>query len=204
MGSKKAKSVGISGGFAPTDLYCFRAVLYQPYSPIFYSSLNVIQPDVRVLKSAFREWVGVCPPAKSCRKGTLDSRANRTAYRPFPFWPVLTLLFEADMLFGNENRHLNNIAVLRRGEGFDYCPLFDFGAGLLSNTRDYPLDLSPAPTCGCTRFRWALLSADRSRPPGLFTALSWSGPLPPMTSPTRWPDRWSFMPSGTGSILSTG
>ena len=108
------------------------------------------------------------------------------------------------MLFGNENRHLNNIAVLRRGEGFDYCPLFDFGAGLLSNTRDYPLDLSPAPTCGCTRFRWALLSADRSRPPGLFTALSWSGPLPPMTSPTRWPDRWSFMPSGTGPTLPTG
>lgn len=47
------------------------------------------------------------------------------------------------MLFGNENRHLNNIAVLRRGEGFDYCPLFDFGAGLLSNTRDYPLDIEP-------------------------------------------------------------
>ena len=159
MESKKAKSVGISGGFAPTDLYCFRAVLYQPYPPIFYGSLNVIQPDVRVLKSAFRERVGVCPPAKSCRKGTLDSRANRTAYRPFPFWPVLTLLFEADMLFGNENRHLNNIAVLRRGEGFDYCPLFDFGAGLLSNTRDYPLDLSPAPTCGCcARFRWTLPS----------------------------------------------
>ena len=143
MGSKKAKSVGISGGFAPTDLYCFRAVLYQPYSPIFYSSLNVIQPDVRVLKSAFREWVGVCPPAKSCRKGTLDSRANRTAYRPFRFGQYLTLFFEADMLAGNEDRHLNNIAVLRQGEGFDYCPLFDFGAGLLSNTRDYPLGIEP-------------------------------------------------------------
>ena len=47
------------------------------------------------------------------------------------------------MLFGNEDRHLNNIAVLRRGEGFDYCPLFDFGAGLLSNIRDYPLDIDP-------------------------------------------------------------
>ena len=41
MGSKKAKSVGISGGFAPTDLYCFRAFLYQPYPSIFYGSLNV-------------------------------------------------------------------------------------------------------------------------------------------------------------------
>lgn len=59
------------------------------------------------------------------------------------FGEYLTLLFEADMLFGNEDRHLNNIAVLRRGEEFDYCPLFDFGAGLLSNLRDYPLDIEP-------------------------------------------------------------
>ena len=47
------------------------------------------------------------------------------------------------MLFGNEDRHLNNIAVLRRGETFDYCPIFDFGAGLLSNVRDYPMDIAP-------------------------------------------------------------
>lgn len=47
------------------------------------------------------------------------------------------------MLFCNEDRHLNNIAVLRRGEGFEYCPVFDFGAGLLSNTRDYPMNLDP-------------------------------------------------------------
>lgn len=59
------------------------------------------------------------------------------------FGQYLTLLFEADMLFGNEDRHLNNIAVLRRGEEFDYCPLFDFGAALLSNTRGYPLDIEP-------------------------------------------------------------
>lgn len=59
------------------------------------------------------------------------------------FGVYLTALFEADMLFGNEDRHLNNIAVLRRGEVFDYCPMFDFGAGLLSNVRDYPMDVEP-------------------------------------------------------------
>ena len=59
------------------------------------------------------------------------------------FGQYLTLLFEVDMLFGNEDRHLNNIAVLRRGEDFDYCPLFDFGAGVLSNIRDYSLDIEP-------------------------------------------------------------
>lgn len=24
-----------------------------------------------------------------------------------------------------------------------YCPIFDFGAGLLSNTRDYPMEIEP-------------------------------------------------------------
>ena len=56
------------------------------------------------------------------------------------FGQYLTLLFEIDLLFVNDDRHLNNIAVLRQGETFSYCPLFDFGAGLLSNIRDYPLD----------------------------------------------------------------
>ena len=70
------------------------------------------------------------------------------------FGAYLTALFEADMLFGNEDRHLNNIAVLRRGEEFDYCPMFDFGAGLLSNVRDYPMDVEPK----------ALLSQLRAQP----------------------------------------
>lgn len=70
------------------------------------------------------------------------------------FGVYLTALFETDMLFGNEDRHLNNIAVLRRGEAFDYCPMFDFGAGLLSNVRDYPMNVEPK----------ALLSQLRAQP----------------------------------------
>ena len=57
------------------------------------------------------------------------------------FGEYLTLLFETDMLFLNDDRHLNNIAVIRKENKFDYCPLFDYGAGLLSNIRDYPLDI---------------------------------------------------------------
>lgn len=60
------------------------------------------------------------------------------------FGEYLTLLFEVDMLFLNDDRHLNNIAVIRKEDGFRYCPLFDFGAGLLSNTREYPLDVTPS------------------------------------------------------------
>lgn len=59
------------------------------------------------------------------------------------FGEYLTLLFEIDMLVANEDRHLNNIAVLRKEDSFDYCPIFDFGAGLLSNLRDYPMDIEP-------------------------------------------------------------
>ena len=57
------------------------------------------------------------------------------------FGEYLTLLFETDMLFLNDDRHLDNIAVIRKENKFDYCPLFDYGAGLLSNIRDYPLDI---------------------------------------------------------------
>lgn len=60
------------------------------------------------------------------------------------FGEYLTLLFEVDMLFLNDDRHMNNIAVIRQEDGFRYCPLFDFGAGLLSNTREYPLDVTPS------------------------------------------------------------
>ena len=59
------------------------------------------------------------------------------------FGTYLTLLFEVDMLFGNEDRHLNNIAVLRCGDGFDYCPIFDQGAGLLSNVMYSPIEIVP-------------------------------------------------------------
>lgn len=69
------------------------------------------------------------------------------------FGAYLTLLFEADMLFLNEDRHMNNIAVLRHGEVFDYCPMFDFGAGLLSNIIDYPMDIEPRALARTVRAR---------------------------------------------------
>ena len=57
------------------------------------------------------------------------------------FAQYITKLLTIDALFLNEDRHMHNIAVLMNGHGeFDYCPLFDFGASLLSDTRlDYPL-----------------------------------------------------------------
>lgn len=57
------------------------------------------------------------------------------------FGKYLNKLFTLDAIFLNEDRHTHNIAVLMNGNGeFAYCPIFDNGAGLLSDTTmDYPI-----------------------------------------------------------------
>lgn len=57
------------------------------------------------------------------------------------FGIYLNKLLTIDAFFLNEDRHTHNIAVLMNGEGkFKYCPIFDNGGGLLSDTTlDYPL-----------------------------------------------------------------
>ena len=71
-----------------------------------------------------------------------EETAALTGLEQFPQY--LTLLFEVDALFLNDDRHLNNIAVLEKGGHFDYCPIFDNGAGLLSNVQMAPMDIDPA------------------------------------------------------------
>ena len=70
------------------------------------------------------------------------------------FGEYLTLIFEIDSLFLNDDRHLNNIALLKMGDKYDYCPIFDNGAGLLSDTRFFAMDIEPK----------ALISSLRARP----------------------------------------
>lgn len=57
------------------------------------------------------------------------------------FGKYMNKLFTLDALILNEDRHTHNIAVLMNSQGeFAYCPIFDNGAGLLSDTAmDYPL-----------------------------------------------------------------
>ena len=54
-------------------------------------------------------------------------------------------LLTIDAFFLNEDRHMHNIAVLMNGKGdYAYCPIFDNGDGLLSDTiLDYPLGEDP-------------------------------------------------------------
>lgn len=57
------------------------------------------------------------------------------------FGEYICRLFTIDAFFLNEDRHMHNIAVLMNGKGeYNYCPVFDNGAGLLSDTTmDYPM-----------------------------------------------------------------
>lgn len=54
----------------------------------------------------------------------------------------LTLSLELDSFFLNEDRHTNNLAVIRneKTKEFRLCPIFDNGLSLLSDLNDYPLE----------------------------------------------------------------
>lgn len=81
-----------------------------------------------------------------------EATAEITGLKEFPQY--LTLLFEVDALFCNDDRHLNNIAVIEQSGQYDYCPIFDNGAGLLSNTQLSQMDIAPK----------ALISVLKARP----------------------------------------
>lgn len=64
------------------------------------------------------------------------------------FGVYISKLLTIDAFFLNEDRHMHNIAVVMDERGlFHYCPFFDHGASLLSDTSmDYPMVASIYPT----------------------------------------------------------
>lgn len=80
-----------------------------------------------------------------------EATAEYTGLKEFPRY--LTLLFEVDALFCNDDRHLNNIAVIEQDGRYGYCPIFDNGAGLLSNTQISPMDIAPKALVAVLRAR---------------------------------------------------
>ena len=80
-----------------------------------------------------------------------EATAEITGLEEFPQY--LTLLFEIDALVLNDDRHLNNIAVIAKGSKFAYCPIFDQGAGLLSNMMYCPMHIIPKTLIADTQAR---------------------------------------------------
>ena len=60
------------------------------------------------------------------------------------FGEYMCKILTVDALFLNEDRHTHNLAVLTDGSGnYRLCPIFDNGAGLLSNMQFYRSDIEP-------------------------------------------------------------
>lgn len=59
------------------------------------------------------------------------------------FGSYLSTLLELDAFILNEDRHTNNIAVIRNETSGQYrlCPVFDNGLSFLSDLNDYPLEI---------------------------------------------------------------
>ena len=115
------------------------------------SSPNFLKAGESIITLAhlFQQYTGK-PLSETLSRMTSDKKrmaylaeetANITGLSLFPQY--LTLLFEIDGLVLNDDRHLNNIAVLARDGAFDYCPIFDQGAGLLSNVMYSPFEIVP-------------------------------------------------------------
>lgn len=70
----------------------------------------------------------------------VDSVIRLTGLNEFGIY--MNRLLTLDAIILNEDRHTHNIAVIMNPDGtYDYCPIFDNGAGLLSDTTlDYPTD----------------------------------------------------------------
>ena len=126
------------------------------------SSENFLKPGQAIvtLSHLFRQYLGH-PLHEELERLSSDKKriaylaeetAAITGLQAFPEY--LTLLFEIDALVLNDDRHLNNIAVIEQGGHYDYCPIFDQGAGLLSNTMVASMEIEPA----------ALIREARARP----------------------------------------
>lgn len=115
------------------------------------SSENFLQPGQSIItlshlfkrqeREPLREILTRLPSDKKRIAYLAEATADFTGLEAFPQY--LTLLFEVDALFVNDDRHLNNIAVLQKDGVYDYCPIFDNGAGLLSNVRDCHMEIEP-------------------------------------------------------------
>ena len=113
------------------------------------SSVNFLKPGWKIItiERLFQNYYGKSLHEaiyhildhKERLKFIVDNIQTVTGLKDFGIY--MNKLLTIDMMFLNEDRHTHNIAVLMNDEGeFEYSPIFDNGAGLLSDTTlDYPL-----------------------------------------------------------------
>lgn len=86
------------------------------------------------------ETAGTLPTVTDRIRYTVDFIERTTGLKGVG--PYLTTTLELDAFFLNEDRHTNNLAVVRNEATgrFRLCPVFDNGLALLSDVNDYPLE----------------------------------------------------------------
>jgi hypothetical protein len=130
-------------------------VIYKPekikYKSIVYrgvSSLNFLNDgwEIITLERLFKNYYGkslheaiwTIHDPKERLKFIVENVEKITGLKEFGKY--MNKLLTIDCLFLNEDRHTHNIAVLTKNNEYAYCPIFDNGAGLLSDTTmDYPI-----------------------------------------------------------------
>lgn len=155
MGYEALSEIVVSTLLKKTNICNF--VVYQPtfieynskksvgcYSPNFKNDNETIY----TLEKLFRAYTGqslaqvliTYSDVKDRIKFTVDFIEKHTNLENVGAY--LTAMLEIDAFFINEDRHTNNIAFIRNDDTaeFSFCPYFDFGLSLLSDTTDYPLE----------------------------------------------------------------
>lgn len=130
-------------------LYDLEQIKYKTTIYNGVKSVNFIRDDWQIItlerlfknffdESLYRAVFQITEPEERLR--FLVNQIERVTGVP-GFGKYMNKLLTVDALFLNEDRHMHNIAVLMNGEGkFALCPIFDQGAGLLSDmAMDYPL-----------------------------------------------------------------
>lgn len=108
------------------------------------ASKNFVMPNSQIItlyklfmlflqQDIYKECESPLLDEKECIKYVVENVKKITGLQNFDKY--LTLLFEIDAFFFNEDRHFNNIAVGYNltTKKFEYCPIFDFGASLFSD-----------------------------------------------------------------------
>lgn len=154
MGYESLVEVLVSGLLAKTNLSGF--VVYKPVriqyrgkslrgcvSQNFRGQSEMLIPVERLHRAyhgrGLAEAIRALPTAADRIRYTVDF-IERTTGLP-RVGPYLTTILELDQLFLNEDRHTNNLAVIRDEKtlSFRLCPIFDNGLSLLSDLNEYPL-----------------------------------------------------------------
>lgn len=129
--------------YEPVQIQLKNAILPGCASRNFRGKQETLIPLERLHRAYYGEGLGKAvsglPSLADKIRYTVDFVVRVTGLEDFGKY--LATVLELDAFLLNEDRHTNNLAVIRdeTTRRFRLCPLFDHGLSLLSDTNDYPI-----------------------------------------------------------------